>query len=148
MSNPRLTLRILLVLSMLYAILAAVSYLGMSLMLPALQRIYEANPAVLPDQFAVMWERLVAVPRLLYAAQGALALLSFVGCLLMWHLRRSGFHAYAIAQLLLLLLPLLFLGKGYLGLGDIMFTLLFLLVYFLLLRQLGVFGSLEPSPEE
>ena len=145
MSNPRLTLRILLVLSLVYSALSALAYLGMSLLMPSMQRIYEANPTLLPGEMVVMWERIAAVPRILYAVQGLLAALSFTGCILMWHLRRSGYHTYAIAQLLLLLLPLLFLGKGYLGLGDIMFTALFLLVYFLLLRQLGIFGTLQET---
>lgn len=141
MSNPRLTLRILLVLSLVHATLSAMTYFGMALFLPMIENIYRTNTAQLPGEFAIMWERMSAVPRPLYAAQGALAVLSFVGCILMWNLRRSGYHAYAIAQLLLLLLPLLFLGKGYLGPGDLMFTALFLLIYFLLLRQLGVFGG-------
>lgn len=140
--NPKphqTTLRILLVLSLVNAVVSAVAYLGMALLLPTMGRMVEANSALFPAEFAVMWERMAAVPRPLYAAQSALYILSFVGCILMWNLRRSGFHAYAIAQLLLLLLPLLFLGKAYLGLGDLMFTALFLTVYYLLLRQLGVF---------
>ena len=141
--NPKphqTTLRILLVLSLVNAVVSAVAYLGMALLLPSMGRMVEANSALFPAEFAVMWERMAAVPRPLYAAQSALYILSFSGCILMWNLRRSGFHAYAIAQLLLLLLPLLFLGKAYLGLGDLMFTALFLTVYYLLLRQLGVFG--------
>ena len=141
--NPKphlTTLRILLVLSLVNAVVSAVAYLGMALLLPSMGRMVEANSALFPAEFAVMWERMAAVPRPLYAAQSALYILSFAGCILMWNLRRSGFHAYAIAQLLLLLLPLLFLGKAYLGLGDLMFTALFLTVYYLLLRQLGVFG--------
>ena len=148
--NPKphlTTLRILLVLSLVSAVVSAVAYLGMALLLPSMGRMVEANPALFPAEFAVMWERMAAVPRPLYAAQSALYILSFVGCILMWNLRRSGFHAYAIAQLLLLLLPLLFLGKAYLGLGDLMFTALFLTVYCLLLRQLGVFDR-EPADNQ
>lgn len=142
--NPKshlTTLRILLVLSLVNAVLTAGAYFFMALLMPTIDSFYQANSAMFPGEFAVMWERMTAVPRPLFAAWGALCVLSFVGCILMWNLRRSGFHAYAIAQLLLLLLPLLFLGKGYLGLGDVMFTALFLVVYWLLLRQLGVFGG-------
>ena len=69
-------------------------------------------------------------------------------------LRRSGFHFYAIAQLLMLVLPLLFMGKGFLGLGDVMFTALFLLIYYLQLKSLGAFdgdNTADPpavAPEE
>jgi hypothetical protein len=72
----------------------------------------------------------------------------------MWKLRRSGFHFYAIAQLLMLVLPLLFMGKGFLGLGDVMFTALFLLIYYLQLKSLGAFdgdNTADPpavAPEE
>ena len=148
MNNPRLTLRILLVLSLISAALSAIAYLGMALLMPTFDRVYSDNPTLLPDQMGVMWERMAAVPRLLYAVQGVMAVLSFVGCILMWNLRRSGYHAYAIAQLLLLLLPLLFLGKGYLGLGDLMLTALFLLVYYLLLRQLGIFSAAKEEPSD
>ena len=130
--NPKphqTTLRILLVLSLVNAVVSAVAYLGMALLLPTMARMVEANSALFPAEFGVMWERMAAVPRPLYAAQSALYILSFAGCILMWNLRRSGFHAYAIAQLLLLLLPLLFLGKAYLGLGDLMFAALLLAVY-------------------
>ena len=140
-NSHQTTLRILLVLSLVNAVVSFLAYLGMALLLPSMGRMVEANLAIFPAEFAVMWERMAAVPRPLYAAQAALYVLSFAGCILMWNLRRSGFHAYAIAQLLLLLLPLLFLGKAYLGLGDLMFAALFLTVYYLLLRQLGVFGE-------
>ncbi|MBP3763827.1 MAG: hypothetical protein J6I49_08125 [Bacteroidales bacterium] len=139
--NHKLTLRILLVLSMLNAGMSALAYLAMAVLLPQFQQVYEAQPDLVPETMHVMWERMAAVPRLYHAAWALLNVLSLAGCILMWNLRRSGFHAYAIAQLLLLLLPLLFLGKGYMGLGDIMFTGLFLLVYFLLLKSLGVFDS-------
>ena len=90
-----------------------------------------------------LWERAAAIPRMFYAAMAILGLLSIAGCILMWNLRRSGLHFYAIAQLLMIVLPLLFLGKGYLGLGDIMFTALFLLVYYIQLRKYGAFDLTE-----
>ena len=86
-------------------------------------------------------------PRRSHRAMAALSLMSVVGCVLMWNIRRSGFHFYAIAQLLMLVLPLLFLGTGYLGLGDVMFTALFLLVYYLQLKGLGAFDNDDPTPE-
>ena len=66
----------------------------------------------------------------------ALGLLEVLGAALMWQLRWGGFHCYALARLLLLLLPLLFLGRGFVGIGNIMMALLFIVVYFLLMRQL------------
>ena len=141
--NNRLTLRILLVFSMIGGLASAFSYFMMAAFMPHIERLVESQPALLPDQMHVMWERMAAIPRPFYAALGALNLLSLVCCILMWNLRRSGFHTYTIAQLLLLLLPLLFLGKAYLGLGDIMFTALFLLIYYLLMRS-----QTDPQREE
>ena len=140
-------LRILLVLSIIYGAMMFFSGLTMAVALPSLDTLYRANPSLLPDTLFTMWERMAAVPRLLYAGMAALSLMSVVGCVLMWNIRRSGFHFYAIAQLLMLVLPLLFLGTGYLGLGDVMFTALFLLVYYLQLKGLGAFDNDDPTPE-
>jgi hypothetical protein len=37
------------------------------------------------------------------------------------------------------------MGKGYLGLGDLMFTALFVFIYYRQLKQLGAFDD-EPRP--
>ena len=57
----------------------------------------------------------------------------------MWNLRRIGFHLYTLSQLLVLVVTVLFLGKEHLLLGDVMFTLLFVIYYYFSLRRLGVF---------
>ena len=89
-----------------------------------------------------------SIPQPFYAGMAVLGLLSVVGCVLMWNLRRSGYHCYAIAQLLMLALPLLFIGKDFLGLGDVMMTALFLVVYYLQLKRLDVFSPKElPSDD-
>ena len=144
MNNSPTTLRILLVLSIIYGSMLFLSGTMMALTLPSLDAIYRANQSLLPSEMFTMWQRAAAVPRLLYAALALLGLCSVGGCLLMWKFRRSGYHLYAIAQLLMLVLPLLFLGKDYLGLGDLMFTALFLLLYY---RQLKKLGALEAKEE-
>ena len=154
MNESPVLLRVLLVLSIIYGSMMFLSGTMMAIALPSLDAIYRANQSLLPSEVFTMWERAAAVPRLLYAALALLALLSITGCVLMWKLRRSGFHFYAIAQLLMLVLPLLFMGKGFLGLGDVMFTALFLLIYYLQLKSLGAFdgdNTADPpavAPEE
>lgn len=144
--KPQTTLRILLVLSMISAVANFLTYLVMALFLPAISNIYATYPDLLPAEFYTLWEQMSAVPQAYYGGMAFLYVLSFAGCILMWKLHRFGFHCYAIAQLLMLVLPLLFLGKGFLGIGDVMFTALFLFFYWLLLRQLGAFTPAESLP--
>lgn len=141
MNKSPVLLRTLLVLSIIYGSMTFLSSLMMAIALPALDAVYRANQAMLPSEMFSLWERAAAVPRLLYGGMALLSLLSVVGCVLMWNLRRSGFHFYAIAQLLLLALPLLFMGKAYMGVGDIMFTALFLLLYYMQMKNLGAFDA-------
>lgn len=141
-------LKILLVMSMIGATMPMLSSFLMALFLPQLDQFYQHNQSLLPAEVFTMWQRMASIPRPYYAAMTLLYALSLAGCILMWKLRRSGFHCYALAQLLMLLLPLLFLGKGFLGLGDLMFTALFLFLYYLLLKNLGVFNAPDTPSEE
>lgn len=145
MNQSPVLLRVLLVLSIIYGSMTFLSGTLMAIALPSLDAVYRANQSLLPSEMFTMWERAAAVPRPLYAALAVLSLASVTGCVLMWNLRRSGFHLYTIAQLLMLVLPLLFMGKGYLGLGDLMFTALFVFIYYRQLKQLGAFDD-EPHP--
>jgi hypothetical protein len=130
------TLRVLLVLSIINAACYIFSCLVLAASLPQLSAMFESNPALLPNEMHTAWNTLSTIPRPYYVAMALLYALSLAGCILMWNFRRSGFHCYALSQLIVLLLPLLFLGKGFVGLGDIMFTLLFLYVYHHLLKKI------------
>ena len=146
--NNKTALHILLVLSMIWAGLSCLSYLMMGLMLPFFQDYYTSHPGMMPEEFYTMVERMFEVPKGYYLVCSLLFALELAGAILMWNLRRSGFHSYTIARLLLLLLPLLFLGRGAMAIGDVMLALLFILVYYLLLRQLGVFGAKSDDSDE
>ena len=134
--KPQTLLKVLLVMSIINASFSILSGGMMALFLPTLDRVYSAHPEVLAQ-----------VPRPYYGVMALLAVLSLTGCLLMWKLRRVGFHCYLLAQLLMLLMPLLFLGKGAMGLGDIMFTALFAFYYWRLLKTLGAFSDSSESSE-
>lgn len=138
--------QILLVITFIFAGLSAFSYLVTALTLPTLQQVYADNPTILPEQFSVMMQQLLDTPRGYFLGAGILYLLEVLGAAFMWRLRWTGFHCYTLARLLLLLLPLLFLGRGFVGIGDIMFALLFVAIYYMLMRQLTARQS-EP-PEE
>ena len=139
---------ILLVLTYIFAGLNAFSYLVSAAMLPTIQQIYTDNPTLLPEQFGVMMQQLMDTPRSYFLGAGLLYLLELLGAAFMWRLRWPGFHCYTLARLLLLLLPALFLGRSFVGIGDIMMALLFVTVYYLLMRQLTGQEPKEPSEEE
>lgn len=144
--NNRTLLHVLLVLTMVWAGLSCFAYLMMGLLMPSMRTIYEQTPGMMPEEFTVMIQRLFEIPRGYYVGAGLLYGLEVLGAAFMWRLRWTGFHCYTLARLLLLLLPLLFIGKGFVGVGDIMFALLFIVVYYLLLRQLTA-NSPEPPQE-
>ena len=129
-------LHILLVITFIFAGLSAFSYLMTALLLPTMQHIYADNPSILPEQFSLMMQQMLDTPRGYFLGAGLLYTLEVLGAALMWRLRWTGFHCYTLARLLLLLLPLLFLGRGFVGIGDIMMALLFVAVYYMLMRQL------------
>lgn len=126
---------VLLVITFIFGGLSAFSYLVTAAILPTMQQIYSDNPNILPEQFSVMMQQMLDTPRGYFLGAGVLYLLEVLGAALMWRLRWPGFHCYTLARLLLLLLSLLFLGRGFVGIGDIMFALLFVAVYYMLMRQ-------------
>ena len=136
---------ILLVITFFFAGLSAFSYLMTALLLPTMQQLYANNPSVLPEQFSIMMQQMLDTPRGYFLGAGLLYTLEVLGAALMWRLRWTGFHCYALARLLLLLLPLLFLGRGFVGVGDIMFALLFIAVYYMIMRRLT---EEQPNPPE
>ena len=141
--NPKAhltTLHFLLVLTFITAGLNLFAYSMTALLLPTMQQIYADTPSMVPEQMRTYMDMFLAMPRFFFAAQALLYALELAGGILMWRLRSSGFHAYTLARLRLLLVPVLFLGKGFLQLGDAMFAVLFIIAYWLLLKQLGVFS--------
>ena len=135
--KPTTILKILLVLSIINAVFSFLGEGMMALFLPTLERVYSAHPEVLEEfHMTATWEVMAQVPRLYYGAMSLLAALSLTGCLLMWRYRRVGFHCYTLAQLLMLLLPALFIGKGAVAIGDIMFAALFIFIYWRLLKTI------------
>ena len=148
MNSNHTLLHILLVITFISAGLSAVVYLMMGAMLPMVQNYYAANPSVLPEQFSTVMERMMEVPQTYYIGCSLLYALEVLGAAFMWNLRQSGFHCYVMARLLLLIIPMLFLGRGFVGIGDIMFAILFILIYWSLLRQLGVFAKKEDGDDE
>ncbi|UBM63029.1 hypothetical protein LA303_03395 [Candidatus Sulfidibacterium hydrothermale] len=66
---------------------------------------------------------------LFYLIQGLLSALSLSGAILMWDLRKLGFHLYTIAQILLLIVPKLFIkGLPFPGM-ELLISFIFVFYY-------------------
>ena len=139
----RRNLRIILVLSIIGSGMYFFAYLMYGLALPAFKSMYLSGSMTFPSEMTVYIESLLETPRSFFICCALLYGLSLTGVILMWNLRKGGFHLYTLSQLLVLLVTILFLGKERVALGDIMFTILFIAYYYIALRNLGVFSK-EP----
>lgn len=144
----RRSLRIVLVLSFIGSGLSFFSYLMMSLGLPSMQALYNSGSMTFPSEMTVYVEQLMETPRAFFVCSSLLYAMSIGGLALMWNIRKNGFHMYTLAQLLLLLVTVLFLGRERLALGDVMFTLLFVVYYFIAMRQLDALKQQTDLGEE
>jgi len=68
--------------------------------------------------------------------QGLLYLLSLSGAVMMWNLRKTGFHFYAVAQILLLIVYELYFTGAPFPLMPLIITIIFILLYFRNLKYL------------
>ncbi len=95
----------------------------------SLTSFYSSMLDIPPDYFNEMISRMLDTPQYYFFLNAFFQALSLLGAILMWNFRKTGFHCYTLAQLILLLLPAAFLGKAYIGVGDIMLTILFIAFY-------------------
>ena len=138
--NHKTTLHFLLVLTFITAGLNIISYTGTALLLPQMRQMVDQNPNLIPEAARTYMDMFLSLPRFFFVGSALLYILELTGGILMWQLKASGFHCYTLSRLLLLLVPVLFIGRGFLQLGDVMFAALFILAYWLVLKQLGVLG--------
>ncbi len=69
-----------------------------------------------------------------YLVQGLLSGLSFTGAVFMWDLRKIGFHFYTLAQICLLIVPMLFVhGLPFPGM-ELLISFLFVFWYYKFLK--------------
>lgn len=134
-------LHVVLVLSMIGSGWSLLSTFLMGTFGPALKSAYEAMASSMPDEVSIMYENIFNTPRIMFLCLAVLYGISLAGVILMWRLRKSGFHLYTMAQLLVLVVPVLFMGRSFIAMGDIMLTALFVAYYFFALKRLGVFEN-------
>lgn len=103
---PRLTFfRILCITTFLGSGLGSFSYLVFGVFNDGLRPAIEASPFQMQREVV---EMLLGVNRWFFIVQAVFYGLSLLGAIQMWNLRKIGFHMYAIAQILLLIVPMLF----------------------------------------
>lgn len=81
-----------------------------------------------------MMELVIAAGRSFFVYMGLLYSLSLLGAIFMWKLNKKGFHLYTLAQLLLLIVPLLMLTGYKTPFSTIILTASFILSYGVNLR--------------
>ena len=144
-SNLR-TLHVLLILSFIYTGIMFIGELISGMALPWMTRYYAAHPDAVPDEWGILLERSLSIPQWYYFLTALLDAVSIVGMVLMWRLRKNGFHCYTLAKLLLIAMPMLFLSRSFIGIGNIMVCVLMICIYFYLMRALGTFsGGASPT---
>jgi hypothetical protein len=75
-------------------------------------------------------ELILTVNPMFYLLQAVLFLFSLIGAYLMWNLKKSGFHLYAIAQILLLIIYKVFMTSAPFPLIPMLITITFILLYY------------------
>ena len=147
-ASTRTFLRIFLVLSMIGSGLALIGNLLYGLTLPTVKDMYESGMIKFDERMTVMFEQMLEDPQSYYLCMSLLYAGSLAGVILMWNLRKSGFHLYTLAQLLVPVVTVLFIGKERFGFGDLMLTLLFVVFYYFSLKRLGVFTGKTAQTEK
>lgn len=92
---------------------------------------FSKNLSLIPDeQNRELIAMLLSAGRMFFFLNAILYAVSFAGALLLWRMKKIGFHLYTVSQIFLLILPLAFI-KGFPMPGtNIFLTLLFIWGYY------------------
>lgn len=147
----RRTLTVLLIVSFFNTGNSLLSELLLACSGPGLREAMMEWYAQLPEKYsmyAIAMQRLLEVPQWYYLLVAVLDAASIAGLVLMCHLRKSGFHCYTLSKLLLMLMPMLFLGRSHVSIGDMMIAVLVIAYYFFLMKSMGVFDDKSAEQEQ
>ena len=128
-ARPPVFFYIMLVLSMVNAGMTFFSSIILGFAAPTSVEMNNDGTLPISEKFSVAVDSLSRIPQYYFFITALFWALSFYGALAMWKLRKTGFHCYTLAQLIILLLTVVILGKANLSLGDVMFTILFIAYY-------------------
>jgi hypothetical protein len=92
---------------------------------------FETSISALEVLYADMPEvsYILQAPRDFFVVSFFLSAFSVLGAIFMWNLRKIGFHLYTLAQLIYLVIPLLYFGGDTNPLLSIVITALFVYLY-------------------
>ena len=121
--RPQL-LSILCILTFVGSGVSALGYLMVSVDFETSIRVLEVLYANMPEVSYIL-----QAPRDFFVVSFFLSALSVLGAILMWNLRKIGFHIYTLAQLINLVVPLLYFGGDNNPLLSIVITALFVYLY-------------------
>ena len=135
-------LSVLCVLSFIGSGCSLLSYLSIGMSFNTLRTLvlesdtYEAYFAMAPNMRSSM-EIMFSLPHWYFFMNGLLYAASLAGAILMWRLRRVGFHIYTIAQCLLILQGMLLVSGTGVHFGAIIWTGLFVAGYASYLKRMN-----------
>jgi hypothetical protein len=93
-----------------------------------LMDLYTTTMGFTEEQINEALSRLLEIPAYHSYLMALLSGVSLAGVILMWKLKKLGFHLYTMAQIIMLIM-LALLGRAHIGPGDIMLTVLFVVFY-------------------
>jgi hypothetical protein len=98
---------------------------------------FTSNLSLIPlEQNRELIELLLSGGRPFFALSALFYGISFSGVFLLWKMKRIGFHLYAVSQILLLIVPLVYV-KGYpMSPGTIFLSVLFIIGYGIYLKYM------------
>ena len=124
-------LTLLCVLSFIGSGLAFLSNFMVFFIFPSIPEIMESDEFIqMPNlEPELLLEFLTSAGRSYFLIAAFLYLISIIGVYFMWKLRKTGIHFYAMAQIALLIIPLIFISTELSALPSLLFTVLFILLY-------------------
>jgi len=129
--------------SQLLTILCILTFLGSglnvfsSLFIALFFRSFQVIAQEISEQFNLPgMEILVNATPGFFLVSGLLYIGSVTGAVLMWRMRKTGFHVYTIAQILLLIAPMYFLSMPGPSVIELLFSGLFIILYSTQLKQM------------
>lgn len=122
-ARPQL-LTILCILTFIGSGLSSFSYLAFTVYFKDMQEILNIYYANMPEV-----NYFQQAPQAFFLFSTILSAASLLGAILMWNLRKAGFHIYTVAQLLNLVLPSIYISVELNPLLNIMITALFVYLY-------------------
>ncbi len=117
-------------------ILCVITFIGSGLgflsygIIGLIHSFFSSNLSLIPDeQNRELIEMMLSAGRMFFFLNALLYAVSFAGAILLWRLKKIGFHLYAASQLFLLILPMAYI-KGFPMPGtNIFLTILFIWGY-------------------